>query len=90
MPKPKIIAKFCRTIEDIYVMSVHLQIWIIVYGANLERCKLNISLKLFSLGSGCGSVGRAVASDTRGPRFESSHQQKFIYKLAWVTRRCPG
>ena len=32
----------------------------------------------FFRGSGCGSVGRAVASDTRGPRFESSHQQKFI------------
>ena len=30
------------------------------------------------LGSGCGSVGRAVASNTRGPRFESSHRQKFI------------
>ena len=30
-------------------------------------------------GSGCGSVGRAVASDTRGPRIKSSHQQKFIY-----------
>ena len=30
------------------------------------------------LGSGCGSVGRAVASDTRCPQFESSHQQKFI------------
>ena len=29
-------------------------------------------------GSGCGSVGRVVASDTRGPQFESSHQQKFI------------
>ena len=28
------------------------------------------------VGSGCGSVGRAVASDTRGPRFESSHWQK--------------
>ena len=27
----------------------------------------------------CGSVGRAVASDTRGPQFESSHRQKFIY-----------
>ena len=27
----------------------------------------------------CGSVGRAVASNTRGPRFESSHRQKFIY-----------
>ena len=31
--------------------------------------------------SGCGSVGRAVASDTRGPQFESSHLQKFIYLL---------
>ena len=30
------------------------------------------------VGSGCGSVGRAVASNTRGPRFESSHRQKFI------------
>ena len=28
---------------------------------------------------GCGSVGRAVASDTRGPRYESSHRQKIIY-----------
>ena len=32
-----------------------------------------------SWGSGCGSVGRAVASDTRGPQFESSHRQKCIY-----------
>ena len=30
------------------------------------------------LGSGCGSVGRADASDTRGLRFESSHWQTFI------------
>ena len=29
-------------------------------------------------GIGCGSIGRAVASDTRGPPFESSHQQNFI------------
>ena len=27
------------------------------------------------LGSGCGTVGRAVASDTRDPRLESSHRQ---------------
>ena len=27
----------------------------------------------------CGSVGRAVASNTRDPRFESSHWQKIIY-----------
>ena len=32
-------------------------------------------------GSGCGSVGRAVAFDTRGPRFDSSHQQNFIEHL---------
>ena len=36
---------------------------------------------VWKMGSGCGSVGRAVASDTRGPRFESSHWQKFIYIL---------
>ena len=27
------------------------------------------------IGGGCGTVGRAVASNTRGPRFESSHWQ---------------
>ena len=29
-------------------------------------------------GSGCGSVGIAVASDTRDPRFETSHWRNFI------------
>ena len=33
------------------------------------------------MGSGGGSVGRAVASNSRGPRFESSHQQKFISNI---------
>ena len=38
-------------------------------------------------GSGCGAVGRAVASNTRDPQFESSHG-KFIYyqlykKMHW-------
>ena len=28
-------------------------------------------------GSGCGSVGRAVASNTRDPRFESRHLTTF-------------
>ena len=32
-------------------------------------------------GSGGGSVGRAVVSDSRGPRFESSHQQKIILNI---------
>ena len=31
--------------------------------------------------SGCGSVGRAVASDTRDRRFESPHWQNFIYQI---------
>ena len=30
-----------------------------------------------SRGSGCGSAGRVVASDTRGPRFESRHWRTF-------------
>ena len=34
-------------------------------------CKMGLN----PLGSGCGSVVRAVASDSRGPPFESSHQQ---------------
>ena len=33
------------------------------------------------MGSGCGSVGRAVASDTRDPWFVSRHQQNFTYQL---------
>ena len=32
-------------------------------------------------GSGCDSVGRAGASDTRGPRFEYSHWQ-ILYILS--------
>ena len=33
--------------------------------------------------SGCGSVGRAVASDTRDPRFESRHWQNFFYQIIY-------
>ena len=31
--------------------------------------------------SGCGAVGRVVASDTRGPGFESSHWQLLEHLL---------
>ena len=43
-----------------------------------------------ALGSGCGSVGRVVASKTRGPRFDSSHRQKFIYifKICLLSTVC--
>ena len=33
------------------------------------------------VGSGCGSVGRAVPSDTRDLRFEFCHRQNFIFPL---------
>ena len=46
----------------------------------LKSTFLNCSSKTqLVLGSGCGSVGRAVASNTRGPQFESSHQQFYLY-----------
>ena len=35
-------------------------------------------------GSGCGAVGRAVAYDTRGPGFESSHRQLLFEHLFTV------
>ena len=40
--------------------------------------KINHETSSRTKGSGCGTVGRAVATDTRDPRFESQHQQKFI------------
>ena len=41
-----------------------------------------------ALGSGCGSVVRAVTSNSRGPRFKSSHWQKFIeHLLSTVLKR---
>ena len=39
---------------------------------------------LILLGSGSGSVGRAVASNARGLRLESSHRQTFIEHLFTV------
>ena len=46
--------------------------------------KVTVLQNLQLLGSGCGSVGRAVASYTRGPWFESSDRQKFIEHLFTV------
>ena len=38
-------------------------------------------LNIVNMGSGCGSVDRAVASNSRGPWFESSHRQKFTFNI---------
>ena len=42
---------------------------------------LTLTQQLSALGSGCGSIGRAAASDSRGPHFESSHRQKFVMNI---------
>ena len=46
-------------------------------------------VKIWLKGSGCGSVGKAVASNTRGLRFESSHLQILmnLYFLLTVYRK---
>ena len=38
------------------------------------------------LGSGCGSVGRADASNSKGSRFESCNQQKFILNIYCIEK----
>ena len=38
------------------------------------------------LSSGCGSVGKAVASDTRGPQIESGHRQIFTVNCIEKTK----
>ena len=40
------------------------------------------------MGSGCDTVGRAVASNARGPGFESSHRQTFISDIYLFTVNC--
>ena len=49
----------------------------------------NTSVERDTIGSGCGSVGRVVAANSRGPRLESSHLQKnyIEYLLSTVLKR---
>ena len=48
----------------------------------------NSKLTLRVVGSGCDSVGRAVASYVRGLRFKSSHRQTFISDINFFTVNC--
>ena len=69
------------------VKALQLYSWYNSRVINYDRISAFIRLKTgmpitrrkVEVGSSCGSVGRAVASDTRGPRFESSHQQNLHY-----------
>ena len=49
-----------------------------LYQVSKNRNKIFMVVKISQKGSGCGSVGRVVASDTRGPQFESSHRQNLL------------
>ena len=48
-----------------------------------------VGLKWIQTGPGCGAVGRAVASNTRDPWFESRHRQNFerIYLSIAIQKR---
>ena len=64
--------------------------WQIIIGWRTGRRPTNKQLvcgiKITNLGSGCGAVGRAVASDTRDPWFESSHGQN-LYVVSTALKR---
>ena len=47
---------------------------------NIIRNKGERDKEDINAGSGCGSIGRAATSNSRGLQFESSHGQKFIFK----------
>ena len=47
----------------------------------LGNGSLTIFKRIIAWGSGCVSVGKVVASDTRGPWFESRHRQSFYWIL---------
>ena len=48
------------------------------YADTFTSCQVS---PFYFLGSGCGSVCRAVASNTRIPLFKSHHWQNFIYQI---------
>ena len=54
----------------------------------LLECKKTKKLKLQTsyIGhNGCGSVGRVVASNTRGPVFEFTHWKKYMLNICLLT-----
>ena len=55
--------------------------------AVFQQCRPSVcKMPNLQLGSSCGSVVRAVASNTRGPLIESSHRQDLIYLLLTVEK----
>ena len=55
---------------------------------NKQDKREKLTIKNFLLGSGCGSVGRAVTSDARCLPFQSSHLHTFISDIYFFTVNC--
>ena len=68
--------------------KVHTDRWVQILSTTHFEPKLklpkkkstNSEIKWFKPDSGCGSVGRAVASNSRGRRFKSIHWQSLLYR----------
>ena len=72
-----------RTFEDVkrsheFPSDTRFRFWQKMQNVSLSVNEWPTSIKL---SSGCGSVGIAVASDIRGPRFESTQRQSFKYNI---------
>ena len=57
------------------------------YGYLLDFWQLLKALAIFSGHTGCGAVGRVVVSDTRDPRFESSHRQFYLLSTVYKNEK---
>ena len=80
-----------KHVDHLTTMALLFWLWaepfvhLLLLKSSLTRClhtfrlKRKLKITYFVFGSGCGSVGRAVASDARGLQFESNHRQKFTH-----------
>ena len=74
------------TIDLIVCLSVHRTNSLLLYLSTSSYWCPYLSLCLFGITFVCravvvAQVGRAVASNARGPQFESSHRLKFIVNM---------
>ena len=66
--------------------STHFEMGTISVSLTFCLTGLDSTKQVNTQGSGCGAVDRAVASNTRGLRFDSSHRQN-VYVLSTVLKK---
>ena len=65
----------------------------VFWSSDMRMCQIDMTTNgqdlifviIINTGQWCDSVGRAGASDTRGPQFESGHRQLFIKQYLFLT-----